>query len=91
MSGIPAEHIPLIEKLADELDEAQADAMERQPLVEPTAEEARNGWTAESLTRYLAERTAGAALGVDPHSLHRKMARRPRSQNNGYSPHRWRA
>ena len=82
--------LPLQDRLADELDSAQADAVDGQPLVEPTEDERRNGWTAEALTNYLAERTAGQALKLDPHSLHNRMDRRPRAANSRYSPLRWR-
>lgn len=82
--------IPLIDKLADELDEAQRNASEEQPQIEPTEEEKRNGWTAETLTEYLATRNAGQSLDADPDSLHRKLARRPTVQNHRYNPLRWR-
>lgn len=79
----------LREQLADELDEAQAEAAQLEP-VEPTDEEKRNGWTTETLTTYLAERQAGQALAVDVNSLHRRLARRPTVQNHRYNPKRWR-
>jgi len=80
---------PFIERLADELDEVREDVDAKQHLIEPNAEELRNGWTAETLTAYVAQRTAGAELKNDPHSLHRKQARRPTRQT-GYNPLRWR-
>lgn len=58
--------------------------------VEPTEEEKKNGWTAETLTAYLVERLAGQSLAVDVNSLHRKVARRPNVQNHRYNPLRWR-
>jgi hypothetical protein len=83
--------IPLIgDRLFDELDQAQAVALENQPVVEPTKDEKRNGWTAEALTDYLAERSAGQEVKADPFSVHRKAGTRPSVQNTGYSPHRWR-
>ncbi len=82
--------VSLNDRLGDELDEVLDDTEAGQNLVQPTADEARNGWTADDLTKYIASREAGAALAVDPHSLHRRMSRRPREQNHRYSPHRWR-
>lgn len=82
--------VPLTERLFEELDEAQRAAFDRTPLTQPTAAERRNGWTAEALTQYLADREAGAAVNIDPNSLHRRMAARPTSQNHRYRPHRWR-
>jgi hypothetical protein len=76
--------------LADELDEARNTADEIQKLVYPSQEEARNGWTARALTDYIAERAAGQELKIDPNSLHRRRAKRPRVQNSKYNPHRWR-
>lgn len=65
-----------------------------QPRVEPTKEEERNGWTAETLTAYLNEQNAAAQQKIDPNSKFRKMQRRPKRQNgvwNGmYRPLRWR-
>lgn len=80
----------LNDRLADELDEARDHAISQQPLVEPTDEEKRNGWTAETLTAYLAERKAGQDLSIDVDSLQRKLARRPTQQNHRYNPLRWR-
>lgn len=57
--------------------------------VEPTPEEARNGWTAESLGQYLAEQQAAQSLRIDPSSPFRKTAR-PRRANGKYNPHKWR-
>ena len=82
--------VPLREKLFQELDRAQSHAVKEQELIEPTEDEKRNGWTAETLTQYHAERRAGQALDIDPNSLQRSLARRPQQQNSKYSPHRWR-
>jgi hypothetical protein len=66
-------------------------ATEEQPLVQPTAEEARNGWTASALTAYLAERTASQAMKLDDASLLRRLQARPREANHRYDPHKiWR-
>lgn len=81
---------PLSDRLYRELDQAQREALLRQELIEPTEDEKRNGWTAETLTQYLAERSAGQSLSVDINSLHRRIARRPDVQNHRYNPHRWR-
>lgn len=84
------DYVPLSARLYDELDAAQRAAFDTQELVEPTDEERRNGWTAETLTAYLAERRAGQSLAADPDSLHRQTARRPGEANHRYNPHRWR-
>lgn len=60
------------------------------PLVEPTDDEKRNGWTAETLTAYLAEQKAASALRIDPHSAMNRAARKPVRANSKYNPHRWR-
>lgn len=82
------------DSLASQIDRERnarlAAATDEQGLVHPTEEEARNGWTPETLTAYLAERTAGQAMSIDQDSLQRRMARRPKSQNDRYNPHRWR-
>lgn len=54
-------------------------------MTEPTEEERRNGWTAESLRAYRAERERAQAETA----LHRKPPP-PQVQNNQYSVHRWR-
>ncbi len=54
-------------------------------LIEPTADEAKNGWTAETLTKYLQERAQAQTLTA----LHRPPAK-PTRANSKYSPHRWR-
>lgn len=56
--------------------------------IEPTEEEKRNGWDAESLTAYVHDQTAAQSLRADPHSLQRRV--RPTRQNSKYSPLRWR-
>lgn len=58
------------------------------PLTEPSADEARNGWTAETLSAYLAEQTASQALRLDPGERGRNVIKD--SQNKGlYRPHAW--
>ena len=96
------EVVPMSDKLADELDaryESEIDDSQHidvdsgelvQELVEPTDDEKKNGWTAETLTRYLIERRAGQSLDTDPNSLQRKMGRRPIEQDHKYNPLRWR-
>ena len=49
--------------------------------IEPTEDEKKNGWTAETLTAYVRERD-----NVD----HRKPKERPVKTNSKYSPFRWR-
>ena len=59
------------------------------PNIELTDEERRNGWTAETLAAYIAEREraqAGVVL-FDPE--YRSMPR-PKWANNHYSVMRWR-
>jgi len=80
----------ITDKLADELDEAHDAAVSAQPVVEPTEDEKRNGWTAATLSDYVASREAAASLAIDPHSLSRRLARRPQEANHRYSPLRWR-
>lgn len=84
------EIVPLSEKLYEELDAVQRNAIENQELVEPNDEERKNGWTAETLTAYLTERLAGQSLTIDVNSIQRRMGRRPSEQNHRYRPHRWR-
>lgn len=89
---MPDEHvnIPTIwDRLADELEKVFGYAQRHQEVVEPSEEEAANGWTAETLTEYLAERAAGQSLAIDPHSLHSRAAKRPRFANNRYNPMRF--
>jgi len=81
---------PLRDRIEEELNDAQREALERGEEIEPTEEEKKNGWTKETLTRYLAERLAAQSLAVDVNSLHRKSARKPHEQNHRYRPHRWR-
>jgi len=80
----------MIDKLESERDTVRRESVKTQTLVEPTEEERRNGWTAKTLTAYLAERQAGQSLSADVNSLHRQRARRPSKQNHQYRPHRWR-
>lgn len=45
--------------------------------IEPTADERRNGWTAETLTAYVAERRAAQSLWFDPaHPSRRRIPTR---------------
>ena len=75
----------------EEFADALADAEAKQPaLVEPSAEETRNGWTPETLTKYLNEQAASASLRIDPQSTFNRRARRPTQANNRYRPQRWR-
>ena len=85
------EIVPLHEQLNDERDTIRREALARQEIIEPTKDEKKNGWTAKTLTKYLAERAAGQSLAVDVNSLHRRKARRPDVQNHRYRPHRWRS
>ena len=78
------------DRLDDELYRAVDGELDNAEWIEPTEEEARNGWTAEELTRYVAERKAGQSLNIDPASTQRRLAERPVIANSQYSPHRWR-
>lgn len=80
----------LRDKLDDEITAVRHEAVAAQKLIEPTAEERRNGWTAKTLTAYIAERQAGQSLDVDVNSINRQAARRPGEQNHRYRPLRWR-
>lgn len=60
------------------------------PLIEPSDEEKRNGWTAETLTAYLNQQHAAQGVRVDIHSDERRQGRRPVMANNRYNPLRWR-
>lgn len=74
-----------------EFAEALSEAEATQPaLIQPTDEEARNGWTPETLTAYLNEQRAVQSLRIDPHSALNRRARRPTRANNRYRPQRWR-
>ena len=80
----------ITDQIADEFDEALDAAASVQELIEPSADEKRNGWTAETLSDYIASREAAASLAIDPHSLSRRLARRPREAYHRYRPLRWR-
>lgn len=81
----------LWERLREEFDRVFAATRERQALIEPTPEEARNGWTAETLTDYVAEREAAQAIAVDPTSAARRFGARPRWQKTADPLERWRS
>lgn len=54
-------------------------------LIKPTEDERKNGWTSETLTRYMKERELEQAHQV----LYRKEEP-PAFQNSRYNPHKWR-
>ena len=56
--------------------------------IEPSPGEAKNGWTAETLTPYIQEQRAAQSLRIDPHGAWRRTI--PTSANSKYSPFRWR-
>jgi len=64
-------------------------AEEGQALIQPTADEAKNGWTAETLTAYVAEQKAAQSLRIDPSSALRRKAP-PVRANSKYRPLKWR-
>lgn len=82
--------VPLSEQLLMELETVRREAIQNGQDIIPTSEEAKNGWTTEALTRYLKDRYAAQALRIDVHSLARRVAKRPNSQNHKYNPLRWR-
>lgn len=84
------EVVPLSDKLSEEQELTRREAIANQREVEPTPDETRNGWTKESLTKYLAERDAARTLMVDVNSITRKAARRKSVQNHRYRVLRWR-
>lgn len=90
MTEIERIPVPLADRLAEELSDAQREALKNKTLIEPTEAERKNGWTAKTLTAYIAERQAGQSLAIDVNSLHRKAARKPKEQNHRYRPLRWR-
>lgn len=67
---------------------ARKEAEDDIELVEPTPDEARNGWTAESLTEYLRDQKAAQSMRMNPHSVMRRQP--PRRANSKYQPLRWR-
>ena len=66
------------------------DVAEPAELIEPTPEEASNGWDAASLTAYVNERRqAETETALLP--MFDKKRHRPRWANGKYHPHFWRA
>ncbi len=59
------------------------------PAVDLTDADAKNGWTAETLAAYQAERHA-AAMAVVAASMEGRLRPRPKWANNKYSPLMWR-
>ena len=56
-------------------------------MIEPTPDERRNGWTAETLTRYIRERNGG-----EDFTAHRRPDRRGEVRVESadfYHPHDW--
>lgn len=59
-------------------------------LIQPTEEEARNGWTAETLTEYV-KRQADVQKGVIYFDPQHRQPKRPAVANGRYNPLRcWR-
>lgn len=54
-------------------------------LIEPTDEERRNGWTPETLTKYIRERESAQSKSI----IDRQPAK-PQVANGRYSPFNWR-
>lgn len=64
-------------------------------MPEPTAEEAKNGWTEETLTKYLEEQdralnnaSLGFMMGWNDRR-ERGIANRPMTTSNSYDPFSW--
>ena len=71
---------------SEDVTEALLEGLPRIPLVQPTPEEIRNGWTAESLTAYLNERQGQKAK----FAFQQKKPRVLRVENHlGFHPHDW--
>lgn len=60
------------------------------PLIQPSEDELRNGWTAETLTEYLRQQESAQGMRTDPHNTTMRGTARPASANNRYRPLRWR-
>ena len=91
MAAVTKRRPSLEEQQRSEFKNALAEAEATQPLlIQPSDEEARNGWTPETLTQYLHEQTAAQALKINPSSSLNRRARRPTRANNRYRPQRWR-
>jgi hypothetical protein len=56
-------------------------------MVKPTPEEARNGWTEETLTAYIEERQRQQLEAADPKHPRRRV--RPMTANGAYNPLKW--
>ena len=54
-------------------------------MVEPTKEDLKNGWTKDDLNKYHMEREKSQFT-----MIYEKPPKKPRTQNNNYSPLRWR-
>ncbi len=54
--------------------------------IEPTPEEAANGWTVDTLSAYVAERRAAEDARIDPRSRRKP---RPQSANSTLAKSRW--
>ena len=59
-----------------------------QDRIDPTEAEARNGWTTDTLSDYIADQRAVAAVRIDMKSNLRR--KRPQFVNSSYSPFEWR-
>jgi hypothetical protein len=88
--GEEMRHVPIDERVDEELDQAQRSVSRAAETYTASDEEKRNGWTDETLTAYINSRKAGQSLTTDPDSLQRRLARRPVESNHRYSPHKWR-
>ncbi len=76
--------------MTDDREQFQADIEESEgsPLVQPSPEEERNGWTPETLTAYLAEQKAASNIRINPTSALRGN-KKPRVANSRYRVFEW--
>lgn len=90
MTDKPVIHIATREERMRDDFVSRLEEIEQQPLslVEPSEDEKRNGWTAETLTAYLAERKAATSMALEPNSAIRRSP--PQRANGKYNPHYWR-
>lgn len=81
----------LFDRLREEFERVLEVTKKEQATIEPTPEEARNGWTAAALTEYVAERNAAQAIAFDPTSAARRFGNRPRRQKTADPLAKWKS
>ena len=53
-----------VERLKNRFNAIKSDAQSKNGLIEPTEHEKKNGWTAETLSEYIAEMEADASMRI---------------------------